>query len=122
MSVITEHLLLKLIPAMIGITVIILSLIILKFPPQKINYYYGYRTPASMKNQKNWDFSQIYSSHQFIKIGIVLIIISIASLFSNQVFFYNPIYISSVIIITFIYGIVRTEYAIKNRINEVNSK
>jgi len=122
MSALTEQLILKLIPAMVGITIIILGMTMLKFPPKKINYFYGYRTPSSMKNQKNWDFAQIYSSHEFIKIGIALMIVSFASFMFKQAFFSNPLYITSLIMITFIYGIVRTEYAIKNQINEVNSK
>jgi len=113
MSEITEQNVLRLIPAMVGWIIIILGILTLKFPPKKINYFYGYRTPLSMKNQKNWDFAQIYSSHEFIKIGIALMIVSFASFMFKQAFFFNPLYITSLIMITFIYGIVRTEYAIK---------
>ena len=34
------------------------ALVLSKFPLKKINYFYGYRTKASMKSQESWNFSQ----------------------------------------------------------------
>ena len=59
-----------------GIISIVAGLIMRKFPPKKINALYGYRTSSSMKNQKRWDFAQIYSSAEMIKIGFLNIVIS----------------------------------------------
>ncbi|HHU6750984.1 TPA: SdpI family protein [Staphylococcus pseudintermedius] len=28
-------------------------------PPQEINYFFGFRTRKSMKNQKNWEIAQV---------------------------------------------------------------
>jgi len=47
------------------------------FPPKKINYLYGYRTAASMKNQQTWDEANKYSANYMIKCGIALIIIGL---------------------------------------------
>ncbi|HDK5677464.1 TPA: SdpI family protein [Staphylococcus pseudintermedius] len=33
-------------------------------PPQEINYFIGFRTRKSMKNQKNWEIAQVASAHQ----------------------------------------------------------
>ena len=40
----------------------LVALVLSKFPPKKINYFYGYRTKASMKSQESWNFAQNYTS------------------------------------------------------------
>ncbi|NRD19664.1 SdpI family protein [Winogradskyella eckloniae] len=64
------------IPFSTGLIFLVIGFIMLKFPPKKINTLYGYRTVASMKSQKRWDFSQIYSAKEMIKIGVVLLLFS----------------------------------------------
>ncbi|MDI1317564.1 SdpI family protein [Flavobacterium sp.] len=59
-----------------GIIFTIAALILYCFPPKKINYLYGYRTPSSMKNQQVWDFSQKYSAIKMLQIGLLLIAVS----------------------------------------------
>ncbi len=63
-------------PLLVGIIFIIAGLIMLKFPPKKINMLYGYRTLSSMKNQKNWDFAQRYSSILMMYCGFGLLLFS----------------------------------------------
>ncbi len=50
---------------------IVLGIIMKKHPPKKINDLYGYRTVRSMKSQAAWDFAQVLSGKEVIKIGIV---------------------------------------------------
>lgn len=69
------------IPFLIGIIFAITALITLRFPPKKINYLYGYRTIASMKNQQVWAFSQHYSGIKMLQIGLVLVTISFLNFF-----------------------------------------
>jgi len=64
-----------------GIVFIIVSLILMKFPPKKINQIYGYRTSNSMKTQERWDFAQIYSAKIMLKCGVAITIISIFGVF-----------------------------------------
>lgn len=71
---------LKNVPNIVGVTFLLAGLLMLVFPPKKINILYGYRTKTSMKNQSNWDFSQKLASRLFMICGIVLIITG--SLFS----------------------------------------
>ncbi|WP_445383826.1 SdpI family protein [Robiginitalea sp. IMCC43444] len=52
-----------------------------KYPPKKINHWYGYRTPASQKSQERWDFAQIYSANEFIKAGIVILLLGFPGTF-----------------------------------------
>lgn len=44
-----------------GIISILAGIILLKKPPKRINFLYGYRTNKSMRNQQSWDFAQMYS-------------------------------------------------------------
>lgn len=51
-----------------------------KFPPKKINGWYGYRTTASMKNQERWTFAQTYAAKQMMKGGVLLMLFSFVGL------------------------------------------
>ena len=70
-----------LIPILTGTIFIIIGLIMLKFPPKKINGLYGYRTSSSMKDQERWDFAQNYSAKEIIKLGGLLMLSSLIGLF-----------------------------------------
>ena len=59
-----------------GFIFIIAGGIMYFFPPKKVNSLYGYRTARSMKNQKNWDFAQIYGAKALCVLGLVFILIS----------------------------------------------
>lgn len=43
--------------------------------PRKINSWYGYRTPMSMKNQDTWNEGNKHSTNQYIIAGVILIIL-----------------------------------------------
>lgn len=58
-----------------GLFFMLAGLITLKFPPKKINWFYGYRTTSSMKSQERWNFAQRYAAKELTKSGLVLIII-----------------------------------------------
>ncbi|MCX2718708.1 SdpI family protein [Lentiprolixibacter aurantiacus] len=47
-----------------------------RFPPKNINYFYGYRTQRSMKNQQTWDFANQIGPDMFIRTGFFLFLIS----------------------------------------------
>jgi uncharacterized membrane protein len=66
---------------LVGVIYMVTAVITLKFPPKKINDFYGYRTAASKKNQEVWDFSQRYSGIKMFQIGLFLTIISFANIF-----------------------------------------
>jgi uncharacterized membrane protein len=68
------------IPTSSGLIFIIAGIILLKFPPKKINGIYGYRTSSSMKTQLRWDFAQIYSSKETIKLGFLLALFGLIGL------------------------------------------
>ena len=47
-----------------------------KYPPKKINYFIGYRTFKSMKNEKLWKVANQYCGKLWIMIGITLLVIT----------------------------------------------
>jgi uncharacterized membrane protein len=104
---------LAILPFITGIIFTIAGLITYRFPPKKINNFYGYRTGTSMKNQEIWDFAQKYSSIQMVKAGVFLFIISIICMF----FDYSEQIINGigfvVLFFAVIYLFLTTERAIK---------
>ncbi|RLJ62541.1 SdpI/YhfL family protein [Lacinutrix venerupis] len=98
-----------------GIVFIILGIIMYKFPPKKINMFYGYRTDTSMKNQQTWDFAQKYSSKKMVFCGCIKLLLGIAIIafnISNK----NTIIISLIIIGgSVLYMLLKTEKALKNK-------
>lgn len=55
----------------IGPLMILIGFIFKTFPPKKINYVYGYRTPMSMKNEHTWKAANEHSADSMIKVGIL---------------------------------------------------
>lgn len=45
--------------------------------PKIINGIYGYRTSMSMKNRETWEFAHQYCGKLWIKLGLIMFIISI---------------------------------------------
>jgi uncharacterized membrane protein len=74
---------LLLIPVLTGPIFMVMAIIMKKFPPRQINGIYGYRTSSSMKSQDRWDFSQIYSANEMIKLGFLLLLTSLLGLVLN---------------------------------------
>lgn len=60
-----------------GLIFVIAGFVLKRYPPKHINSLYGHRTKKSMKNQKTWDFAQIYASKQISKAGAILILLSL---------------------------------------------
>ncbi|MEN1786431.1 MAG: SdpI family protein [Bacteroidota bacterium] len=54
-----------------GIILLIGGFLFKKYPPKKINPWYGYRTKRSMKNQERWVFAQRTASKNHIKYSLI---------------------------------------------------
>ncbi|MCR4647851.1 MAG: SdpI family protein [Lachnospiraceae bacterium] len=48
-----------------------------KYPPKEINWVIGYRTTMSRKNKDTWKFAHDYCGKLWIKLGLVLLILTI---------------------------------------------
>jgi uncharacterized membrane protein len=64
-------------PQLIGAILVIIGLIMSRFPPKKINDYYGYRMPSATKNQQTWDEANRFSAAYMAKAGFVTLVIGI---------------------------------------------
>lgn len=63
-----------------GLVFIIAAIVLIIYPPKKINALYGYRTKTSMKSQRAWEFAQQYSAKKMIFWGIILVAFSLLGL------------------------------------------
>lgn len=76
-------------------------------PPQEINYFIGFRTKKSMKNQKNWEIAQVAFAHQMKVISgytalcsILLCIVDIVLIvLDNDVLFVASMLIQAIVLI-----------------------
>lgn len=96
----------------IGPLILIITLIFVKYPPKKINDFYGYRTSRSMINQDCWDFANKYSTALMWKSALATCIsqlIAIIVLNEESALLTGVI----VLIITLLYSVYLTEKALK---------
>lgn len=61
---------------LIPLVMILAGFLLYKHPPKDINGLIGYRTNWSRKSQETWDFAQVYCGKLWIRIGIILLIVS----------------------------------------------
>jgi uncharacterized membrane protein len=107
------------IPISSGLIFIIAGIILLKFPPKKINGFYGYRTSSSMKNQERWDYAQTYSSKETIKVGLFLALGGLIGLIYHPNEKTGMIIGMGFLIVMIIALLIRVESAIKNKFKEI---
>jgi uncharacterized membrane protein len=104
-----------LIPALTGPVFMVMGVIMKKFPPKKINGFYGYRTSSSMKTQDRWDSAQNYSANEMIKLGFLLLMTSVAGLALNFDELIEIVLGLGLMIVMVVLLIVRTEIALQKR-------
>ncbi len=102
-----------------GIIFSLAGVIMLYFPPKRINALYGYRTKKSMINQERWDFAQKYSAKEMIKLGGLLSCCSVFGFISKFEEFINMIIGLSLLILTAIILMFRVEKAINKRFGKI---
>lgn len=87
-------------------------------PPSEINGLIGYRTKRSMKSQERWDFSQKYSSKIMGFCGLGLIVLSLLSYFIPVDIGVKQIGGVSLLLLSAVYMIVRTEMALSKKFKD----
>lgn len=100
---------------LVGLIFIITGLIMLYFPPKKINSLYGYRTIRSMKNQERWDFAQNLSAKEMMKLGTFLMLTSLLPLITSFNDSFNLIVGLSLTLIGVAILFIKVEKAIKTK-------
>jgi uncharacterized membrane protein len=100
-----------------GVIFVVTGFIILRYPPRKINIFYGYRSVSSMKTQERWDFAQKFSAKELIRGGLFLLVISVMLYFLEIRGNENVALIASLVFITLTaaYMIFRTEKSIRKK-------
>lgn len=105
-----------LIPSFTGIILIIAGLIMFKFPPKKINTFYGYRSKNSMKDQERWNFSQTYAAIEMMKYGGILSLSGIIGLlFKPNNHLLGLVLGLGIMILIIVFFVLRVEKEIKKR-------
>jgi len=102
-----------------GLIFILSGFIMKRYPPRKINHFYGYRTRASMKSQERWDFAQEYSSKELIYQGIFLSLLAVFALLFD---FFPPLglFIGIIVVLVSCFlMLMRTEKALKRKFDNL---
>ena len=60
---------------LIPVIMALAGLVMWKYCPKKINWWFGYRTALSMKNMDTWRFAHEYCGKLWWKIGLISLII-----------------------------------------------
>lgn len=61
----------------IPVMMIVVAILFWKYVPNKINYFFGFRTSLSMKNKETWTFAHRHISRVWLIIGIILLVVSV---------------------------------------------
>jgi len=70
---------------LLPVIVTVIGYIMNQYPPKKINWFIGYRTRKSMKDEAVWKIANQYCGKLWIKIGLIMLVV--ASLLSILVYF-----------------------------------
>lgn len=80
---------LTLILGVTGLIFYVAGYIQFKYPPKKINHFYGYRTKTSMRSQEVWNYAQTFSAKKIQHLGVYLFFGGILAYFVNIDQFYG---------------------------------
>lgn len=94
----------------------LLSIFFWKFPPKKINNWYGYRTHKSMLNKKIWDFANaVFSKNLIIYSGISFLGGLLFANFATKEISWQPM---ALVFLAVIVCIIKTEKALSDNFTE----
>ena len=110
----TENLMF-LIPSSTGLIFVFVGFILFKWPPKRINSFYGYRTRSSMKSQERWTFSQLYSAKELMKLGVLLMLSGLLGLVYHPDINTAKMISAGLIILGIVILIIRVESAINKK-------
>lgn len=102
---------------------IIFGSIFSKNSPKNINRIYGYRTPRSMKNQETWEFANKYCGKLWLRIGIIMLIITsmllvIAMTFGESIVLVCTSIFVTIQTVTIILSVLPVEMALKKEFDD----
>ena len=107
-----------LLPLISGALFFMTGYYIKKNPPKDINGAVGYKTPASMKSQKHWDFAQQVSADKIKSASIFMMLTALPLYFFNQGSTINIIVAIVIVLFITILPIIQTESAINEKFGD----
>ncbi len=94
----------------------LLSIIFRKFPPKKINNWYGYRTYRTMQNKKVWDFANQTFNVSFFKYsGISFLASLVLATISSVALSWQPMLL---VLLTILVCIIKTEKSLNENFTD----
>lgn len=54
-----------------GVFLLCVGLIAIIYPPKRVNWWYGYRTPRSMRSQEAWEDSNRLAARLIVAVGVL---------------------------------------------------
>ncbi|MFD3000814.1 SdpI family protein [Pontibacter toksunensis] len=60
-----------------GLLVLLIGFILERWPPKRVNWFYGFRTHYSMRNLENWQEGNRYYARIILGIGFISIVVSL---------------------------------------------
>ena len=61
----------------IPMLILLIGYFMYKYPPKKINWFIGYRTRKSMKNEEDWKFANRYCGKLWIITGLIMLVVTL---------------------------------------------
>ena len=95
---------------------LVLFAVFQRFPPKKINHFYGYRTGRSMKNQETWKAANEFSLNLSVKLCLYSLIFPVLLYFVYPQYNFLITVIVNTLLIISVYWF--TEAFLKERFDE----
>lgn len=99
--------------------IVSIPLLMYRFPPEKTNAIYGYRSKRASKDDRSWQFAQNYFSRRWLFIPFMVIASQIIMVLSGLSISSDPPIVPLISIAEFLIGsifcIYSTELALKNQ-------
>jgi uncharacterized membrane protein len=64
-----------------SLLLMVLAMFYRAYPPKSINFFYGYRTRKSMRNQQTWDFANRIAAKMLFYVGASTLMVATATYF-----------------------------------------
>lgn len=94
----------------------LISIIFWKFPPKKINSFYGYKTNKAMLNQDIWDFANaVFNKNLLRYAGISFLAAIVLAAIASKELSWQPMVL---ILLTILVSFMKTERALKDNFTE----
>ena len=104
----------------IPVMIIVIGYLMNKYPPKKPNWFIGYRTRKSIQNNDIWKTANQYCGALWIKLGILMIIITsiiFVLVYLNLINFTENLLI--IVTITEVIILVQTIFIVENKIKDM---